>query len=613
MNPLSSELTAGLLLSAIPHFKQFGLPTPSAGRVLEALAATKTTAYKAKKAIEEVIPTLFSSAGRPKKVIPQVDSNLRLDIVHKVRDFLFEHPGAVSGSGKRRTYSQGFRWLTLDICENTELPIEVISKDTGVPLGTLKDWMKGGLSTTVPEKNACKARSQSTRQVESVVHAWKTWDGGFVDFCHHIQFHLRIPFSRAAVRDILATEGVRIPAKRRRDPDASARRKTFETFFPDAQWVGDGTELSVEVFGQVYKVNLELLVDVDTGTFTGASIRPTEDAEAVIEAFQDGVETAGQQPLALLLDNKPSNHCEAVKEALDDTILMRPRPFTPTDKPHIEGAFGLLKNEVPPLVISDRDPQRLAEQIAQLVVNVWGRAANHRPQRGKNGLSRDYFYRKAQPTDEEIENARAALRERARKQERARETKARRQDPIIREFLDKAFARLGLDDPDASLRIAIASWPLDAIVEGIAIFESKKARGTLPEGVDGRYLRGIIKNISYEREVMEFASQLLQGRVAAQDLMLRHLQESREKIDEEETDVDAIIKSYVSKAMDSRRKIDRVFWLLATSDILNDYPREDARVKLRLAARRIAVSSKVSKGDRDWALRFLFAKVISLD
>ncbi len=47
--------------------------------------------------------------------------------------------------------------------------------------------------------------------------------------------------------------------------------------------------------------------------------------------------------------------------------------------------------------------------------------------------------------------------------------------------LDKAFARLGLGDPESHLRIAIASWPLAAVVEGIAVFEGKKKAGTLPE------------------------------------------------------------------------------------------------------------------------------------
>ena len=40
---------------------------------------------------------------------------------------------------------------------------------------------------------------------------------------------------------------------------------------------------------------------------TGACVRPEEDAAAVVEAFRDGVITTGQPPLALLLDNRPSN------------------------------------------------------------------------------------------------------------------------------------------------------------------------------------------------------------------------------------------------------------------------------------------------------------------
>ena len=53
-------------------------------------------------------------------------------------------------------------------------------------------------------------------------------------------------------------------------PDAAALRGGVEAFFSGAQWVGDGTELTVQVDGMPYTVNLELNVDIASGAFVGA-------------------------------------------------------------------------------------------------------------------------------------------------------------------------------------------------------------------------------------------------------------------------------------------------------------------------------------------------------
>ena len=47
-------------------------------------------------------------------------------------------------------------------------------------------------------------------------------------------------------------------------------------------------------------------------------------------------------------------------------------------------------------------------------------------------------------------------------------------------------------DPEHHLRLAIARYSIDAVLEGLAIFNVKRRMGTLPVGVDVRYLhRGL--------------------------------------------------------------------------------------------------------------------------
>ena len=77
---------------------------------------------------------------------------------------------------------------------------------------------------------------------------------------------------------------------------------------------------------------------------------------------------------------------------------MRSRPFVPTDKPYVEGAFGLFAQEVPPMRVTATGGQALAEQIAALVVTTWARAVNHRPRLDRDGKSRAQRYRDAAAT-----------------------------------------------------------------------------------------------------------------------------------------------------------------------------------------------------------------------
>ncbi len=96
--------------------------------------------------------------------------------------------------------------------------------------------------------------------------------------------------------------GLRKKKRRRgRRPDDKALRGQLETFFPGAQWSGDGSPLSLTVDGVAYTFNLELDVDTHTGALVGMSLRDNEDGASVTEAFADGVATTGAAPIALLL------------------------------------------------------------------------------------------------------------------------------------------------------------------------------------------------------------------------------------------------------------------------------------------------------------------------
>src|SRR5690606_15888850 len=121
--------------------------------------------------------------------------------------------------------------------------------------------------------------------------------------------------------------------------------------------------------------------------------------------------------------------------------------------------------------------------------------------------------------------------------ERARRTRAERLDPTVCAYLDDAFTRLELLDPKRHVRDVVAGYPRDAIADGIATYEAKRRRGTLPEGADARYLLGIVRNIHHSHESDAVLDELLRERLLAHDRFLEPLVQRRQDILDANPDV----------------------------------------------------------------------------
>jgi hypothetical protein len=179
-------------------------------------------------------------------------------------------------------------------------------------------------------------------------------------------------------------------------------------------------------------------------------------------------------------------------------------------------------------------------------------------------------------------------------------------------MLDDVFERQDLLDPDGNIRDAIAGFPLDAILAGIAIFDAKRSRGTLPDGVDGRYLLGVVRNIADEDEGMAIAEALWRARQAAGDLVLARLDEERQTAEEEAPDPLDLVRRLIDLALDTDRALDRSFWLRAAADAIGAEPQEEHHALFCAAARRIHATHAVPKKQRLAATRRLAAMVRSI-
>jgi hypothetical protein len=590
------------------------LVCPSVDAIVTATGASKSHAYEVAARIGALLPTLVRVPGRPASTPAPRSADEATDLARAVLAYVMEHPGCVDRGPRRNRYAESFRRFVLELrAEHSAVDLDAFARDVGVPVGTLKDWLRSppspGESTT--ETSTPSAADRSTPHVQTVIDAYSRWQGSFLDFCKHLRRDLHVPFGRDLVRHILEADGRRKPARRdgEHSPDELALRGAFRTYFPGAQWVGDGMQVPVVVDGHRFVFNLELNVDTHAGALVGSSVRDSEDSDAVVEAFQSGVATTGAMPIALLLDNKPSNHTAEVDAALGATIRIRATPERPQNKAHVEGAFGLFSQVLPPLVLDTHlGAYDVARGFLGLVVGVWARTTNHRPRSGRSGRSRVDLYAE-DLTDEQIERARRELRELCDRQEQARRTLEARRRPEVLALLDEHFARLALLDPQRHIRIAIAGYPKDAIVDGLLIFAAKRRANTLPEGADARYLLGIVKNIAAQTEGEILAETLYRGRLEIRDRFLAPLRAEREAL-RTDPDVLHVLLVCVENAMATTSGLERGFWLDTVVETLREQPKADREPHFLHAARLIEATFAVGPRERHDAVRYVADRLV---
>lgn len=623
VNKLPTILVAGLLLAARLFLQKLALPHPSVGAILTATGAGRTRAYQLRDAVLQTLPKLHHSPGRPRST-STIASNSRDTPTHQILDFIVAHPGCIERGTRRQHYSEDLKCFIVELREQWRaMGLPAFAEAVHIPLGTLEDWLHLEVTAaSQPTETASISEAPdvaTSARMQTVIDAWKPWQGSFTNFCNHVKENLRIPYGRTFISSILDLSGVRRRRRRSgRSPDEKALRGAFETFFPGAQWVGDGSPVTVRltVDGEEHEIgfNLELMTDASTGAFVGVSVRDEEDGPAVTEAFSDGVEATGTPPLAVLLDNRPSNYTAEVDQALGETLSIRATRGRPQNKAHMEGAFGLFKSTAPSMDISAETPRDLAARVLELIVQTWARTLNHRPRQDRDGLSRVELYNQDKPTPEEVERARQALDQRRRKQDKAMETQRARQDPVKRALLDRNFTRLDLLDPDSNIRSAIARYPLDAIIAGVATFEGKRDAGTLPAGVDGRYLLGIVRNITQQDEGVRIGELLLRHRLDARDLSLTSLESERARVEDSYPEARTRIESFIKNALHTDRAIDYLFWIEAAANLLSTLENDDPErhALFRVATRRVHAAYRLTHERRLSAVRRLARSTVPI-
>lgn len=620
---LPTNYRAAFLLIACDYLRAFGLAQVSTQDVLEATGATRSRVYELVRDLPTRLADLVVPVGRPRKSIAEPvavtgRAAVARELTRRVFGYLLAHPGAAQRTTKSH-YDDGYRDFVVQLCnQHGELDVAEIAEASLLPVTTLRDWLRAARAMAKPTRDSSPRdavtsplTTVSDLHAQTVLAQWSSWCGTFSAFCEHVNQHHGVPLGRTAIASLLELDGRRKPKRRPgRSPDEIATRKSFESFFPNAVWVGDGYEFYVELEGERFDFNLELIIDAHSAAAVGLDVRDHEDSAAVIASFEEGVHTTSSPPIALLLDNKPPNHTPAVHEALEGTLVIPATKARPQNKAHVEGAFGLFSQHAPPLRLDGDTPKQRAQSFALLCMQIFFAALNMRPRAAERGRSRIELHREVTPTPEQIEQAKAALQARLDKQLAAQRTLRERQDPAKRAYLDAALVRLELSDPTGHFQAAIARYPLDDIANGVAIFDGMQRAKTLPEGGDVRYLHGIVKNIAKQREGMAIATALWDERMKARDAVFVALGAERDALTHD--DDHARLIDFVDRALDADLEIERHFWLTAVGELVLTHPADQRRAVFERAAGRIHTSFRVPYERRLDATRVIASKLVAL-
>ena len=373
--------------------------------------------------------------------------------------------------------------------------------------------------------------------------------------------HHRIDLSWHLLRSLLELTGHRKP-HRRGTLDSTAIRGALERFFPGAQLMADGKQLLVILDGVRYLVNWELAVDAATGAHVGFQVSAQEDGQALIDAVDMAIDTISEPPLALLADNRPSNHSDEVQDAMDERgiLLMPSTKGRPENKSTAEGAFGLFAQTMPDIFLTASSPEALVRTVVFYVLWAYCAGRNQAPQRARDGKSASQLFDEATISEEDRQHATQRLIEIRERILLRRQQDRRREDPVLRLLVEREFNDLGLDDPEGRFVSALTRLGLGAALEAIAIFRAKKAAGRFPQDFPERYFLGIARNVAEREEDHAVYHELLRLRVEAHDLLLHPLLDERAQLRRITPPCDYLV-ALLEQLRLASATVDRRFWI----------------------------------------------------
>jgi hypothetical protein len=443
--------------------------------------------------------------------------------------YRIDNPGAfVRQPGGRTGYSPGFRRTILDLFDGWTGSKERFCELVEVPYPTLDTWKAGdakqpyepAFPRPVPEFGP-----EASDVARMIIEDYAVWQGSVRDFLRYEAGRVDLPPNQ--IVSVLKISKM-ISSKKRKSP---RYRGSTQKVQPGTILVTDGKGVSVHLTSskETRNFNWQGMVDQTTACHTAVVVTETENAQGVVQAYEQSVEFLGRKPEAMVHDNKPIHEDRILRQTIEpDTTMIPATPRRPENKAVIEGEFGKFEQAVGCVDLDDSSFESLTKSAVEEILRAYTAGINHAGRYEFDGLSRLQVLRRACPDPEKdrafLENL------------KSRRDLYKKPDPlptmgVARQLLDKGFTDFDLDplDPKGALRTWLSSrYTPEAIRQGLAIFATQRAKGRLHSGTPHRYLVKVIQNCQDEIDLRQQEDYLREYAELEKRGMLRELEREYE-------------------------------------------------------------------------------------
>lgn|GEM_PF-2808262 len=444
----------------------------------------------------------------------------------------------------------------------------------------------------------------------------KAWKGTLQAFFRSVR-EQGIAYSDGAIRAVLKVEQKRpVRPRRPKNPDAEATRGDYLRPDPNTQWAGDGTSLGIRIGGKLYRRSVQAVLDVGSGAIVGMAVRRQEDSRGLINAYEEGKESTGTPPLAMLRDGRKCNTAAAIETALNDdgVISQMSTRRRPQSNAIPENEFRQLKDSVPLPELPDPaecTPDQLADDVLTIAMAYYKAGRIGRPRRRLALRTPEQAQAEHTSTPERTEEEKEAMRRVQRRLEAEADSEARRHREATLTLVRQAFDELKLPDPKGKKVPAIAKYGLEAATEAIAVLKARIQAGTPPEAHPERFLLNTTRRIAYHHQDTRLYEHLVDQRIRAGDLVVKPLQEELHCLRTEHS-ADDFLKAVLYRATASPTAPDRLFWRRVFMAEFESLPPEQRPDKARWAVARIAGRLKLPYLERQYFLSLIAASAVPL-
>jgi hypothetical protein len=492
----------------------------------------RTQVYEKKaqliKAFEKV--ELLQPGRSPVKAAPvSGQDNVGGELQATVLQYRLNNPGAfVRHPGGRTGYSPGFRRIILDLFDDWTGSQERFCTSVEVPSPTLETWKIRDSNQPyepVPTRPVPEFGPEASDVARMIIEDYAVWQGSLRDFLHHEPRRVNLPPNQI-VRVLKISK--MISSKKRKSP---RYRGSTQKVQPGTILVTDGKGVSVHLTesGETRDYNWQGMVDQTTACHTAVVVTETENAQGVVQAYEQSVDFLGRKPEAMVHDNKPIHEGRILRETIEpETTMIPATPRRPENKAVIEGEFGKFEQAVGRIDLDDSSPESLAKSAVEEIIRAYTAGINHAGRYEFEGLSRLQVLRRACPDPEKDRAFLENLKGRRDFYKKPDQLPTMR---VARQILDKGFADFDLDpfDPKGTLRTWLSSrYTPEAIRQGLAIFATQRAKGRLHSDTAHRYLVKVIQNCQDEIDLRKQEDYLREYAEVEKRGMFRELEKEYE-------------------------------------------------------------------------------------